>query len=57
LNISPAKNKTYTFIYGSKEEPFGFSHSFVGNANPKQAKEYQLTFSGNTTFPAYSIDN
>ena len=55
--IKVADNNGYTFIYGSKEEPLGFSHSFVCNANPKQAKEYQLTFSGNTTFPAYSIDN
>ena len=48
-------NNGNSYIYGSKSEPLRFSFDFVGNPKPSQTKEYQLTFYGETTFPAYSI--
>jgi len=53
--VKVTDNNGYSFIYGSKEEPLRFSFDFIGNATPKQAKEYQLTFAGETTFGAFLI--
>ena len=53
--IKVTDNNGYSYIYGGKDEPLRFSFDFVGNPNPKQTKEYQLTFYGNTTFPAFKI--
>jgi hypothetical protein len=51
--VKVVDNNGQSFMYGSKSEPLRFSFEFIGNPKPSQVKEYQLTFYGETTFPAY----
>jgi hypothetical protein len=46
-------NNNQSHLYGSIEEPLRFTYEDVKNADPNQAKEYKLSFYGNTTFPAF----
>jgi len=45
-------NNGKTHLYGTKTEPLRFEFDFVGNPDPSQAKEYKLSFFGNTTAPS-----
>ena len=45
-------NNGKTHLYGTKTEPLRFEFDFVGNPDPSQAKEYKLSFYGNTTAPS-----